>query len=56
MSLPSIPRVVLNHKGVGLMELLSQTAKTMILGALITTARLWILDITAAIGYVTFRK
>jgi hypothetical protein len=36
-------------------ELLSQTAKTMLLGALIATAGLWIFAMTAAIGYVTFR-
>jgi hypothetical protein len=36
-------------------ELLSQTAKTMLLGALIATAGLWIFAITAAMGYVTFR-
>jgi hypothetical protein len=36
-------------------ELLSQTAKTMLLGALITTAGLWIFTMTVAMGYVTFR-
>jgi hypothetical protein len=36
-------------------ELLSQTAKTMLLGALIATAGLWIFAMTAAMGYVTFR-
>jgi hypothetical protein len=35
--------------------LMSQTAKTMLLGALITTAGLWIFIITVAMGYVTFR-
>jgi hypothetical protein len=34
----------------------SQTAKTMVLGALIATAGLWILAMTVAMGYVTFRK
>jgi hypothetical protein len=33
----------------------SQTAKTMLLGALIATAGLWIFAMTAAMGYVTFR-
>jgi hypothetical protein len=37
-------------------EVLSQITKTMLLGALITTATLWILAMTAAMGYVTFRK
>jgi hypothetical protein len=36
-------------------ELLSQTAKTMLLGALIATAGLWIFIMTVAMGYVTFR-
>jgi hypothetical protein len=36
-------------------ELLSQTAKTMLLGDLIATAGLWIFTMTAAMGYVTFR-
>jgi hypothetical protein len=36
-------------------ELLSQTAKTMLLGALIPTAGLWIFTITLAMGYITFR-
>jgi hypothetical protein len=35
--------------------LLTQTAKTMLLGALIATAGLWIFAMTAAMGYVTFR-
>jgi hypothetical protein len=35
--------------------LLSQTTKTMLLGALIATAGLWIFAMTAAMGYVTFR-
>jgi hypothetical protein len=35
---------------------ISQTAKTMLLRALITTAELWILAMTAAVGYVTFRN
>jgi NAD(P)H-hydrate repair Nnr-like enzyme with NAD(P)H-hydrate dehydratase domain len=34
---------------------MSQTAKTMLLGALIATAGLWILAMTAAMGYVIFR-
>jgi hypothetical protein len=34
---------------------LSQTAKTMLLGALIATAGLWIFAMTVAMGYVTFR-
>jgi hypothetical protein len=33
----------------------SQTTKTMLLGALIATAGLWIFAMTAAMGYVTFR-
>jgi hypothetical protein len=37
-------------------ELLSQTTKTMLLGAIITTAGLFILTMTAAMGYITFRK
>jgi hypothetical protein len=37
-------------------EVLLQITKTMLLGALITTATLWTLTITAAMGYVTFRK
>jgi hypothetical protein len=36
-------------------ELLSQTTKTMLLGALIAAAGLWIFAMTAAMGYVTFR-
>jgi hypothetical protein len=36
-------------------ELLSQTAKTMLLGARIATAGLWIFAMTAAMGYVTCR-
>jgi hypothetical protein len=36
-------------------ELLSQTAKTMLLGALIATAGLWIFIMTVAMGYVAFR-
>jgi hypothetical protein len=36
-------------------ELLSQTTKTMLLGALIATAGLWIFIMTVAMGYVTFR-
>jgi hypothetical protein len=36
-------------------ELLSQTSKTMLLGALITTAGLWIFIMSVAMGYVTFR-
>jgi hypothetical protein len=35
---------------------MSQTAKIMLLGAIISTAGLWILAITAAMGYITFRK
>jgi hypothetical protein len=34
---------------------MSQTAKTILLGALIATAGLWIFAMTAAMGYVTFR-
>jgi hypothetical protein len=34
---------------------MSQTAKTMLLGALIATAGLWIFIMTVAMGYVTFR-
>jgi hypothetical protein len=37
-----------------LCEKLSQTAKTMLLRALIATAGLWIFAMTAAMGYVTF--
>jgi hypothetical protein len=33
----------------------SQTAKTMLLGALIATAGLWIFIMTVAMGYVAFR-
>jgi hypothetical protein len=33
----------------------SQTAKNMLLGALIATAGLWIFAMTVAMGYVTFR-
>jgi hypothetical protein len=35
--------------------MVSQTAKTILLGALITTAGLWIFAMTVAMGYVTFR-
>jgi hypothetical protein len=35
--------------------LVSQTAKTMLLGALIATAGLWIFIMTVAMGYVIFR-
>jgi hypothetical protein len=34
---------------------MSQTAKTMLLGALIATAGLWIFIMTVAMGYVAFR-
>jgi hypothetical protein len=39
------------HKG----SHVSQTTKTILLRALITTAGLWIFAMTAAMGYVTFR-
>jgi hypothetical protein len=35
--------------------MVSQTAKNMLLGALIATAGLWILAMTVAMAYVTFR-
>jgi hypothetical protein len=35
--------------------MVSQTAKTMLLGALIATAGLWIFIMTVAMGYVAFR-
>jgi hypothetical protein len=38
-----------------LSHILSQTAKNMLLGALIATAGLWILAMTVAMAYVTFR-
>jgi hypothetical protein len=41
--------------GVGLDRVVLQTAKTMLLGALITTARLWIFTITVGMGYITLR-
>jgi hypothetical protein len=34
---------------------MSQTTKTMLLGALIATAGLWIVIMTVAMGYVAFR-
>jgi hypothetical protein len=37
-------------------ELLSQTAKDMLLGAMIATAGLWIITITVAMGYAMLRK
>jgi hypothetical protein len=37
-------------------ELLSQTTSAMLLRAVITTARLWIITITMAMGYATLRK
>jgi hypothetical protein len=46
--------VELFRKGVN-SSFVSQTAKTMLLGALITTAGLWIFVMTVAMGHVTFR-
>jgi hypothetical protein len=37
------------------MAYILQTAKTMLLGALIATAGLWIVAMTASMGYVTFK-
>jgi hypothetical protein len=42
-------------KLVDIKGVVSQTTKTMLLGALIATAGLWIFTMTAAMGYVTFR-
>jgi hypothetical protein len=36
-------------------EIMSQTTRTMLLGALIATAGLWIFIMTVAMGYVAFR-
>jgi hypothetical protein len=53
---PGISVLLLKMQGGGgLPLLLSQTARAMLLGALIATAGLWIFIMTVAMGYVAFR-